>query len=85
MQIKSFENTYNLIEFNLYVDGAGAKCVRVVDLLFENSLDRFTDEVEKSFEEKFDVEIEEDVYSFEEYRVSEFYEVNGLLKVICEK
>ena len=85
MQIKSFENTYNLIEFNLYVDGAGAKCVRVVDLLFESSLDRFTDEVEKSFEEKFDVEIEEDIYSFEGYRISEFYEVNGLLKVICEK
>ena len=85
MQIKSFENTYNLVEFNLYVDGAGAKCVRIVDLLFESSLDRFTDEVEKSFEEKFDVEIEEDVYSFEGYRVSEFYEINGLLKVICEK
>ena len=85
MQIKSFENTYNLVEFNLYVDGAGAKCVRVVDLLFESSLDRFTNEIEKSFEEKFDVEIEEDIYSFEGYRVSEFYEVNGLLKVICEK
>ena len=85
MQIKSFENTYNLVEFNLYIDGAGAKCVRVVDLLFESSLDRFTDEVEKSFEEKFNVEIEGDVYSFEKYRVSEFYEVNGLLKVICEK
>ena len=85
MHIKSFENTYNLVEFNLYVDGAGAKCVRVVDLLFESSLDRFTNEIEKSFEEKFDVEIEEDIYSFEGYRVSEFYEVNGLLKVICEK
>ena len=85
MQIRSFENTYNLVEFNLYVDGTGAKCVRVVDLLFESSLDRFTNEVEKSFEEKFDVEIEGDVYSFEGYRVSEFYEVNGLLKVICEK
>ena len=85
MQIKSFENTYNLVEFNLYVDGAGAKCVRVVDLLFESSLDRFTDEVEKSFEEKFNIEIEGEVYSFEGYRVSEFYEVNSLLKVICEK
>ena len=85
MQIESFENTYNLVEFNFYVDGAGAKCVRVVDLLFESSLDRFTDEVEKSFEEKFDVEIGEDIYSFEGYKVSEFYEVNGLLKVICEK
>lgn len=85
MQIKSFDNTYNLVEFNLYVDGAGAKCVQIADLLFESSLDRFTDEVEKSFEEKFDVEIEEDVYSFEGYRVSEFYEINGLLKVICEK
>lgn len=85
MQIKSFENTYNLVEFNLYIDGAGAKCVRVVDLLFESSLDRFTDEVEKSFEEKFNVEIEGEVYLFEGYRVSEFYEVNSLLKVICEK
>ena len=85
MQIKSFENTYNLVEFNLYVDGAGAKCVRVVDLLFESSLDRFTDEVEKSFKEKFNVEIEGDIYSFKGYGVSEFYEVNGLLKVICEK
>ena len=85
MQIKSFENTYHLVEFNLYIDGAGAKCVRVVDLLFESSLDRFTDEVEKSFEEKFNVEIEGEVYSFEGYRVSEFYEVNSLLKVICEK
>ena len=85
MQIKSFENTYNLIEFNLYVDGAAAKCVRVVDLLFESSLDRFTNEVEESFEKEFNVEIEGDTYSFKEYRVSEFYEVNGLLKVICEK
>lgn len=85
MQIKSFENTYNLVEFNLYVDGAGAKCVRVVDLLFESSLDRFTDEVEKSFEKEFNVEIEGEIYSFEGYKVSEFYEVNGLLKVICEK
>lgn len=85
MQIKSFENIYNLVEFNLYVDGAGAKCVRVIDLLFESSLDRFTDEVEESFEKEFNVEIEGNIYSFKEYRVSEFYEVNGLLKVICEK
>ena len=85
MQIKSFENTYNLVEFNLYVDGAGAKCVRVVDLLFESSLDRFTNEIEKNFEKEFNVEIEGKIYSFEGYRVSEFYEVNGLLKVICEK
>ena len=62
MQIRSFENTYNLVEFNLYVDGAGAKCIRVIDLLFESSLDRFTDEIEESFEEKFDVEIEGGTY-----------------------
>ena len=84
MQIKSFGNTYNLVELNLY-DGAGAKCVRVVDLLFESSLDKFTNEVEESFEKEFNVEIERDTYSFKGYRVSEFYEVNGLLKVICEK
>ena len=85
MQIKSFENTYNLVEFNIYVEGAGAKCVWIVDLLFKSSLDEFTNEVEANFENRFDIEIEGDIYSFEGYKVSEFYEINGLLKVICEK
>ena len=85
MRIKSFKNTYNLIEFNLYIDGAATKCIEIVDLLFESSLDEFTDEVEKGFEKKFDIEIEGKTYSFEGYKVSEFYEVNGLLKVVCEK
>lgn len=85
MRIKSFENTYNLIEFNFYIDGAATECIEIVDLLFESSLDEFTDEVERSFEKKFDVEIKGKTYSFEGYKVSEFYEINGLLKVVCEK
>ncbi len=85
MRIKSFENTYNLVEFNFYIDGAAIKCIEIVDLLFESSLDEFMNEVEKDFEKKFDVEIKGKVYSFEGYKVSEFYEVNGLLKVVCEK
>lgn len=85
MRIKSFENTYNLIEFNFYIDGAVTECIEIVDLLFESSLDEFTDEVEKDFEKRFDVEIKGKTHSFEGYGVSEFYEVNGLLKVVCEK
>ena len=85
MQIKSFKNTYNLVEFNIYVEGAGAECIWIIDLLFESSLDEFTNEVEVDFENRFDIEVGGEVYSFEGYKVSEFYEINGLLKVICEK
>ena len=85
MRIKSFENAYNLIEFNFYIDGAATECIEIVDLLFESSLNEFTDEVERDFEKRFDIEVKGKTYSFEGYEVSEFYEVNGLFKVVCEK
>lgn len=83
MQIKSFDFAYDLVEFNYYVSCIDNNShTQIVDLLFNNSLSEFREE---DFNSLFIVEIDNQAIVFSEYKVDEFYEQNGLLKVICIK
>lgn len=84
MEIKTFQNTYELFEFHCYIDQvADRECISIVELLLQtDSLDT----IEDDFSRIFAVETETQTHVFSNYEVSEYYKLdNGLVKVICIK
>lgn len=81
MQIKSTNSTYNLIQFYLYISREDSLTYDL-ELYLDCTIDDFN---EDDFTSLFVIETGQQDYVFSGYEVSEYYEENGLLKVICVK
>ena len=82
MKIKTFQNEYELCEFHHYVNVVDSKVVSIVELLINSPLDKLT---ESEFTSIFIIEDEKQNSVFSGYEVNEFYEENGMTKVILAK
>ena len=82
MYLKSFNSEYNVAEFHHYVTCANGKVVNMVELLIDCPVDEF---VEDDFTSIFMIETDKQTHVFSWYTVDEYYEENGLLKVILVK
>ena len=82
MYLKSFNSEYNVVEFHHYVTCANDKVVNMVELLIDCPVDEF---VEDDFTSIFMIETDKQTHVFSWYTVDEYYEENGLLKVILVK
>jgi len=82
MYLKSFNSEYNVVEFHHYVNYANDKVVNMVELLIDCPVDEF---VEDDFTSIFMIETDKQTHVFSWYTVDEYYEENGLLKVILVK
>lgn len=82
MYLKSFNSEYNVAEFHHYVNYANDKVVNMVELLIDCPVDEF---VEDDFTSIFMIETDKQTHVFSWYVVDEYYEENGLLKVILVK
>ena len=82
MYLKSFNSEYNIAEFHHYVTYANDKVANMVELLIDCPVDEF---VEDDFTSIFMIETDKQTYVFSWYEVNEYYEENGLLKVILVK
>lgn len=82
MYIKSFQTEYNLTEFHHYVNHVGDDTVNVLELLIDCPIEEF---VEEDLTSIFVIEDEKQTYVFSWYKVDEFYEVDGLVKVVLVK
>ena len=70
------------MEFHHYVTCANDKVVNMVELLIDCPVDEF---VEDDFTSIFMIETDKQTHVFSWYTVDEYYEENGLLKVILVK
>ena len=82
MYLKSFNSEYNVVEFHHYVNYVNDKVVNMVELLIDCPVDEF---VEDDFTSIFMIETDKQTHVFSWYEVNEYYEENGLLKVILVK
>lgn len=82
MNIKTFNSQYDLVEFHHYINQVNDKTVNIVELLLNCPVDEF---FESDFESIFVIEEEKQTHVFSWYEVDEFYEEDGLLKVILVK
>lgn len=82
MNIKTFNSQYDLVEFHHYINQVNDKTVNIVELLLNYPIDEF---YESDFESIFVIEEEKQTHVFSWYEVDEFYEEDGLLKVILVK
>ena len=82
MNLKTFQNEYKLCEFHHYVNVVNDKIVSVVELLVNSAMDKLT---ENEFTSIFIVEGEKQNSVFSGYSVDEFYEVDGMTKIVLTK
>lgn len=82
MNIKTFNSQYDLVEFHHYINQVDDKTVNIVELLLNCPVDEF---FERDLESIFVIEEEKQTHVFSWYEVDEFYEEDGLLKVILVK
>ena len=80
MYINSLERRYNLVEFSLY--RAEGTTVYVLDLLLDCSVEEFE---EKGLGATVTIEDGDYLLTFKDYEVSEYYEEDGCLRVVCVK
>ncbi len=82
MYIKTFQNEYEICEFHHYVNVVEDEVVSVVELLVNSSMDKLT---ENEFTSIFIIEDEKQNSVFSGYSVDEFYEENGMTKIVLVK
>jgi hypothetical protein len=83
MKAKTFGAQYELVEFNHYVDSGKEKPINVVDFVVESDNIEF---IENEFSHLFVIETGETLHVFNDYELTECYEVGGgLIRVICVK
>ena len=82
MNLKSFNAEYNLMEYHHYVNHVDDKVVNLVELIIDCPIDKF---VEDDLTSIFVIESENQTHVFSWYKVDEYYEENGYLKVVLVK
>lgn len=80
MYMTSLNKQYNLVEFDLYVTKNGVKgATYVLELLIDCIIDEF-----EPINEDFIIKDERD-YVFNGFEISEWYEENGMVRVVYVK
>lgn len=82
MNIRTFQSQYELVEFHQYVNHVGDKVVNLVELLVNCPIEDFR---EQDFTSIFVIEDEKQTYVFSWYEVNEFFEEDGMVKVVLVK
>ena len=83
MKVITLYTQYNLIEFHYYIDEVETgEIVSVLELLIKSN---DIDTIEENFSKIFAIETDSQSYIFSHYSVSEYYEVDDCIKVICVK
>lgn len=85
MKAKTFEDQYNVIDFNLYLDNIEdeKETISVVDFVLESD---DIDFIKNEFNNIFMIEGDKLSYLFSGYELTECYKVgDGLIRVICVK
>lgn len=82
MNLKTFNSEYELIEYHHFVNHVGDRVVNLVELVIDCPIDDF---VENDFNSIFLIETENQTHVFSWYKVDEYYEENGYLKVVLVK
>ena len=82
MNLKTFNSEYNVVEFHHYINHVGDKVVNLVELLIDCPIEEF---VEDDFTSIFMIETDKHTYVFSWYAIDEYYEENGLLKIVLVK
>lgn len=82
MYIKSFNSEYELIEYHHFINHVDDKIVNLVELVINCPIEKF---VEDDFNSIFLIETDHQTHVFSWYKVDEYYEENGYLKVILVK
>lgn len=82
MNLKTFNSEYNVAEFHHYINHVSDEIVSLVELLIDCPIDKF---VEEDLTSIFVIETDRQTHVFSWYKVDEYYEENGLLKVILVK
>lgn len=82
MQVKSYNSLYDLVEFHHYVTQVEDNTVSVLELQLDCSIDDFD---EDDFTSIFVIEDHKQTYVFSWYKVTEYYEENDGVKVVCIK
>lgn len=82
MYLKSFNSQCNVIEYHHYINHVDERNVNVVELLLDYPIEDF---VEGDLESIFIIEEENKTHVFSWYKVDEYYEENGYLKVTLVK
>lgn len=82
MYLKISDAQYDLMEFDLFVNGLDRKPISVIEMLVDCSIDEFE---AKKLEEVFSIGVDEDFYTFAEFEVNEIYEDGGFVRIICVK
>lgn len=82
MLIKSFNSQFNLEEFHFYMNEVRNQAICLLEVLIDCSINEF---VESEFGDVLLIETDEQSYVFSGYKVDEYFEEGGLLKVILVK
>ena len=82
MYINFLEAQYNLVEFDLFITQDEGECISVLELLIDYPIEEFE---ETMLEGTFLIETDKLTYVFSDFKINEFYDENGLTKVICVK
>lgn len=85
MDIKTFQNVYDLAEFHYYITtNEKDDCINVLELLLNTN--QIDDNIEKDLSNIFIVEAVHHSYVFSGYTILECYITdNGMVKIICIK
>ena len=82
MYIKSFNSEYELIEYHHFVNNVNGEVINLVELVIDCPIEKF---VEEDFNSIFLIETDHQTHVFSWYKVDEYYEENGYLKVVLVK
>lgn len=82
MHINSFDSRYNLKEITHYITEVSDNLVYVLELLIGCPIELFNSE---KFGETIKVETNDKIYTFSNYKVTEYYKEGNYLKVVCVK
>jgi len=82
MNLKTFNSEYNVVEFHHYINHIDDKVINLVELLIDCPIEEF---VEDDFTSIFVIETDKQTHVFSWYTVDEYYEENGLLKIVLVK
>ena len=80
--INSLFSYYNLNVFHHYINEIDGDCVCLLEVLLDTSIENFDEE---TFKCPFVIETDKQSYVFSDYLVNEYYDENGMTRVVLTK
>ncbi len=84
MVLKTINNDYNVSEFNQYVSSDNDVIFSEVDIVIDMSIEEVENMNVGEFK-LFTIGAGEYTYLFVDYELHEYYETNGMVKLVCIK